>query len=91
MLLSALFFYRCEKEKDKGKGLTYMDTVYGGCNLTFSEKSTMNAEENDTVMVFVHDDTLTVQVGINYICCARMEDNSVYRNDTLEIRFYSTF
>ena len=91
MMAVILCLYNCEKEKDKEKttSLNYAEIVYGGCNNTL-EKSIRYAEENDTVMVFIESDTLTVHVGINYICCAHFEGKSESIDDTLQITVSDT-
>jgi hypothetical protein len=85
LLVTGLFFlYTCEKDKEEAPKLNHAETLYGGCNNGF-EKTTSLDGENDTVIVSVANDTLTIHVGVNYICCATFEGKSEYKGDTLLI------
>jgi len=88
MLIPLLFFLcGCEKEKttEEKPSLKFAGTLYGGCNNGVLEKSTTVLENNDTIIVKVENDTLTLYAGINYVCCAEFEGSSETVNDTIQI------
>ena len=84
-------FSYCEKEPNDAGKLTLVKTTPGGCNLDKSASILKSAaEQKDTVIFSVHQDTLDIFVGINYICCAPFKTESVFRNDSIIISITDT-
>jgi hypothetical protein len=83
-LTSVFFLCACEKDKEEASKLNHVQTLYGGCNNSM-EKSSALEGENDTVIVSIENDTLNVQVSVNYMCCAIFEGKSENTGDTLHI------
>jgi hypothetical protein len=86
LVATIVILYNCEKDKDNEKTpvINCVETLYGGCN-TSLEKSSGFSEENDTIIVFFENDTMTIHVGVNYICCANFAGKSETISDTLQI------
>jgi hypothetical protein len=85
LFLTCVFFLcACEKEKEEASKLNHVGTLYGGCNNSI-EKSSVPEGENDTVILSIENDTLNIQVGVYYTCCALFEGKSENIDDTLQI------
>jgi hypothetical protein len=84
LLSGAFFLYMCEKPQEEALKLNHAETLYGGCN-NAQPKASITEAENDTVILSVANDTLSIYVGVNYICCATFEGESEYMGDTLQI------
>lgn len=79
----------CEKEnteKEESIGLTYLSTEYEGCNES-SHMMLKKASATSEVQVFVSEkkDSLTVEVSLNYLCCAVFDSKTRMVNDTLQL------
>lgn len=71
LLMSQLLF--CNKDAEvEDSDLYHLETLYRGCNgqtdpLAGLQKS---SADPDTVFYTISDDTLSITIGHNYICCA---------------------
>lgn len=91
LIVIAVVLYHCENENhEKHNPLHYLKTIYGGCNNPAPEKSTVSDIDNDTVMIRVNNDTLSLFVGVNYVCCAYFEGKSEFVGDSLHITVADT-
>ena len=88
ILVIAIFLtISCTKESandNPSKNIAFLTTEPGGCNLgDFESLKSTDVEYQDTVMVSFRFDTLDIQVGINYICCANFESDVDVSNDSI--------
>lgn len=92
MAVTALVWTGCEKGTENNSGqLTFLKSLPGGCNnQTPDQLKNAVAEEKDTVVFKFENDTLTMFVGINYVCCAPFSSTASLRNDSLIIRLTDT-
>jgi hypothetical protein len=91
ILLFIIAFSYCKKEPNETGKLTLVKTTPGGCNLDKSASVLKSAaEQKDTVIFSVHQDTLDIFAGINYICCAPFKTESTIRNDSIIISITDT-
>ncbi len=91
IIIVAVILYNCENDNSKNhKLLHYLKTLYGGCNNSIPLKSASDDFTNDTVIMSISHDTLSVFVGINYICCAYFEGKSEFAGDSLFITVADT-
>ncbi len=79
-------------KENSAEKLSYIGTKYGGCNgqVNFEKRVFKLNSENDTVFYAIHDDTLKISIGQNYICCAPFEVTSAQENNNLNITLKDT-
>lgn len=65
--------------------LTYVETELGGCNNPFSAQLKSILLKNDTVVISSQNDSISVFVGLNYICCAPFQSKYEIKNDSILI------
>ena len=83
--INFMIFYliSCDKGDNKNdeSSLILSETIKGGCFVNipdYRKSSTM-----DTVFFKVKQDTLSMNLGINYNCCSRLEDSIDVKNDLI--------
>lgn len=84
-----LVIISCEKEsteKQESVDLTYLSTEYEGCNES-SRMTLQKASESIVNQVIISEkkDTLSVKVGLHYLCCAVFDSKTKMVNDTLQL------
>jgi hypothetical protein len=91
IIVISVVLCNCEHENNnKHKTLHYLNTVYGGCNNSDHLKSAFTEVDNDTVIFNIENDTLSLYVGVNYICCAYFEGKSEFVGDSLFVTVADT-
>ena len=94
LIISVFTFIKCENDKDGNSSskISYLTTYPGGCNTSDLKvgKVLPFSNEKDTVIISVKDDTLSLFVGINYVCCAPFATNTVIENDSVLIYISDT-
>lgn len=92
LAVATLTWAGCEKGTEINSGqLTFLKSLPGGCNnQTFDQLKNAATEEKDTVVFKFENDSLTMFVGINYVCCAPFSSTASLRNDSLIIRLTDT-
>jgi hypothetical protein len=94
VIIVLLSIIGCDKEVPNGHNINsqikYSKTISGGCNGqdTGSLKST--ADEPDTVITSINNDTLCIFVGLNYICCAPFRSETSITKDSITITISDT-
>ena len=75
---------QCEKDEKESLHINHVETILGGCNgQSFDEIILPRYEEKDTLQFLIKNDTLSVFIGINYICCALFETSFHQSGDSL--------
>lgn len=76
--------------------IIYLKSSLGGCNsktleMIKSDGDDVRSEDkNDTTIIQIQKDTLTIQVGLNYICCAPFVTDCDIVNDSIFILITDT-
>ena len=87
VIASIALFFSCENKPetiDEKPQITYVNTIPGGCNFENEPSARGKLLANDTVIVSNQNDSLSIWVGLNYICCAPFTSN-IELSDTLTI------
>lgn len=85
----------CDKEGsntpiEKDKNISYLKSTLGGCNNKTEENIEQGEEKNDTTIIQIQQDTLSIYVGLNYICCAPFITDCNITNDTIFVSITDT-
>jgi len=78
------------------QNIIYLKSSLGGCNsktleMIKSDGDDVRSEDkNDTTIIQIQKDTLTIQVGLNYICCAPFVTDCDIVNDSIFILITDT-
>lgn len=82
----------CQKNDsaDEPSKLTYIETELGGCNAPLSAQLKSILLKNDTVGISIQNDSISIFVGLNYICCAPFQSEYEIKNDSILISIKDT-
>ena len=70
--------------------LTYVETELGGCNNPSTAQLKSILLNNDTVGISNQNDSISIFVGLNYICCAPFQSEYEVKNDSILISIKDT-
>ena len=75
----------CQKNDESidKKKLSFIKTELGGCNKSASLQNKSAVIKNDTVDISIENDSISVFVGLNYICCAPFATDCEIKNDSI--------
>ncbi|MBN1767402.1 MAG: hypothetical protein JXR50_10525 [Prolixibacteraceae bacterium] len=96
IVLSILFsFIACDKAEnntpiEKDKNISYLKSSLGGCNNKTEENIEQGEEKNDTTIIQIKQDTLSIYAGLNYICCAPFITDCNITNDSIFVSITDT-
>jgi hypothetical protein len=92
IVLIAYTLVWCQKDEINKKPfkLTYLTTELGGCNNPSSVQNKSITLKNDTVGISTQNDSISIFVGLNYICCAPFKSEYEIKNDSLLIAIRDT-
>lgn len=92
LIVIAFTLVLCQKNEvnEKPPTLTYVETELGGCNSPFSAQLKSILLKNDTVGVSNQNDSISIFVGLNYICCAPFQSKYEIKNDSILIAIKDT-
>lgn len=87
MIAASFTLVLCQKNdtNEKPPKLTYVETKLGGCNNPFSAQLKSILLKNDTVGISNQNDSISIYVGLNYICCAPFQSKYEIKNDSILI------
>jgi hypothetical protein len=68
------------------RGIEYLETEFAGCNDMLKSETRQVSEENDTIIIRMHADTLKIFVGLTLECCIDFGAESQIIGDTLVMR-----
>lgn len=82
----------CQKNDitEKPPQLTYVETQLGGCNNPFSAQLKSILLKNDTVGISTQNDSISIFVGLNYICHAPFITEYEVKNDSIMLLIKDT-
>jgi hypothetical protein len=84
IIITPIVIMQCEKDAQEILPVNNVNTILGGCNgQSFDDLKSIGIDENDTLQLFIRNDTLHVFTGINYICCAPFETSFSQSGDSL--------
>jgi hypothetical protein len=72
-----------ELTDDSSKKIKLVETIYGGCNNRRDAEQTFEDEYIEPCVQSLKNDSLSVYVSIDYICCAPFKTNFKIKNDIL--------
>lgn len=94
LILLYLSFYilGCSKESNDSAetAISYLKSELGGCNKKLVENIEQDVSKNDTIIISLSNDTLSIFAGLNYICCAPFITNCEIHNDSILINISDT-
>ncbi|MBN2775344.1 MAG: hypothetical protein JXR31_13900 [Prolixibacteraceae bacterium] len=70
-------------ETNNSNEIRYEQTIPGGCNGEMFSGLKSTEAEPDTLIFSVYNDTLSMFIGINYICCAPFVSDISISNDSI--------
>lgn len=81
-----LLFCMCDEElvENSGSSISFLELIPGGCNL--GDENALKSgfmNERDTVFFSQNADTITMFVGLEYICCAPFAGSVQINSDTI--------
>ncbi len=95
LILLSLFFYilGCSKDSNDSADktvITYLKSELGGCYKKTVANIEQDGSKNDTIIISLSNDTLSIFAGFNYICCAPFITNCEIHNDSILINIIDT-